>query len=350
MDMFNIPLTAMRRLLLLPLLLIPWNGNADAATLGRRMIVGQSGQTISVPDAPSRIADLWFAHTEIMVMLGAASLIAVTVERPASDPWVFRIAPQLSKAIQLSNTTPNAESLLAAGVDLAFAPSGSPAAPAARRVGIPVLEVIFTDVASLVRCVDLTADVLNTVQARRTASRYDAYLAEVIHDVRRRTDPIAMQARPRVLHIESLHPLKVDGNDTLIDTWINIAGGRNAAIGLSGNQKPVSVEQIAAWNPDVIIVGGKIGVFDLSQMGSLWQSVKAVREKKVFRNPVGVFSWDRYGVEFALQVQWAARLLHPALFRSTDMVGPTMQFYRDYFSYPLRKDEAQKIIDSQPPG
>jgi iron complex transport system substrate-binding protein len=41
----------------------------------------------------------------------------------------------------------------------------------------------------------------------------------------------------------------------LIDVWINYAGGIDVASkDITGNQKAVTAEQIAAWNPDIIIV------------------------------------------------------------------------------------------------
>ena len=315
-----------------------------------RTLTDQSGRQVVVPSAPGRIADLWYAHNELLIMLGGASSIAVTVETPLRSPWMFKVAPGLGKAIELSSTTPNAEALLAAGVDLAFATKGTGSVESIRRIGIPTLEVEFTDTASLMRCLQLTADALGTSEAKTVAARYAAGLADTIRTVRAVTDPIPAAARPRVLHIMSLSPLLVDGAGTIIDNWITIAGGRNAADGLSGNMKPVSVEQIAAWNPDIIILGGTAGTLDVKNAGQLWQSVKAVRDGRIYRNPAGVFAWDRYGSEILLQLRWAAKTLHPDLFRSTDMVELTRSFYRDFLSYPLRTDEAQRMIDALPPA
>ena len=45
--------------------------------------------------------------------------------------------------------------------------------------------------------------------------------------------------------------------NTLIDTWINVAGGTNAAgKDVQGNMQQVTFEQIQAWDPDVIIMMG----------------------------------------------------------------------------------------------
>ena len=316
-----------------------------------RTVIDQAGHQVAVPMAARRIADLWYAHNEVLIMLGAGPSIAVTVDRPSTTPWMFRVAPELNRAIQLASPTPTAEALLAAGVDLAFVPGNArPEADTLRRVGIPTLQVMFTGGASLMRCLAVTADALNTDRARTTAARYDAYLTSTVANLRAVTDRFAPASRPRVLHIMSLSPLRVDGADTVIDDWISIAGGRNAAAGLVGNMKPVSLEQVVAWNPDIIILGGEAGPLDAATADPLWRSVKAVQDGRVYRNPAGVYEWDRYGAEYALQMQWAAKTLHPELFAGIDMVALSRAFYRDFFSYPLTADEAQRILAAQPPA
>ncbi len=124
-----------------------------------------------------------------------------------------------------------------------------------------------------------------------------------------------------------------------------MAGGRNAAVGLRGTLQPVSVEQIVQWNPDIIIVGGQ----DASPDADPLATIPALRGRRVVRNPSGVYQWDRHGPEFALQVQWTAKLLHPAQFADLDMTRETMAFYRRFFDYPLSADEAGRILAAQPP-
>ena len=55
-----------------------------AGYLALALLLG--GAAPAVP-APGRIADLWFAHNELLVMLGATASIAVTVERSSTAPW-----------------------------------------------------------------------------------------------------------------------------------------------------------------------------------------------------------------------------------------------------------------------
>jgi len=315
-----------------------------------RTVTDQSGTQLQVPVHPQRIADLWFAHNAIMVMLGGTDRIAVTADTEAREPWMFRVAPALRQALQLDGPVPTAETLLAAHVDLAVATKGSPAAAVARSVNLPAPAVGFQNAEGLIQCIDLTADLLNDDRARTAAQAYARYLKDVIARIEAKTKGLTDAERPRVLHIQSLHPLRVDGPGTMIDDWIRIAGGRDAATGLQGGMKDVSIEQVAAWNPDVVILGNQTEHVDPAADGGVWHSIKAVQTDHVFTNPHGVFTWDRYGSEYPLQLLWTAKTLHPDLFADVDMVAETRAFYQRFFGYALSATDAQRILNGQPPA
>lgn len=312
-----------------------------------RCVLALALLTTTADAAPTahRIAELWYAHNAVTVMLGAADQVLVTVATPQAQPWMFRIAPVLLRARAVANGPANAEALLADHVDLAFV---SQAAEAERlnRLGIPAKHVEFTDVSTLRDNLRTTAMAIGTPLALARARAYEAYLTQTQQRLSDGLKGLSATARPRVLHLASLSPLRADGADTLIDSWITLAGGRNAAIGLTGNLQNISPEQIARWNPDVIIVGGQAkGATDRP-----WTAMPIFAGRRVVRNPVGVFPWDRYGPEFALQLQWAAKLLHPDRFASLDLPHQTDDFYRRFFGYRLRWGEYNRIVHALPPA
>ncbi|WP_242400944.1 TroA family protein [Acetobacter okinawensis] len=68
-----------------------------------RLVTDMSGATVEIKDDAPPIADLWYAHNEISVMLGAAPRIRVTAENAADNPWLFKIAPVLYMAHMASS-------------------------------------------------------------------------------------------------------------------------------------------------------------------------------------------------------------------------------------------------------
>lgn len=330
---------------LLGLILGPTPAQAEAW----RSAADDTGRQVRLADRVERIADAWYAHHALLMTLGAGSRIVATVNHASSRPWMFRLQPSLHRALAVSGTSFNVEALLAAGVELTFVSAGDRHALALEQAGLPVARMGFSDLHSLAESLTHTARLLGTEEAARRAADYNAYLADSLREVHAATDWLSPEQRPKVLHIASLNPLKVDGADTLIDDWIAAAGGRNAARGLRGNLQTVSAEQVLAWQPDVLILAASAGSLDNAPGAALLQQTEAVRQGRVLRNPDGVFPWDRYGTEVALQIHWAAGQLHPALFPQQDMLGRTMAFYARFFDHPLSREEAQRILDGLPP-
>ncbi|HEY5410562.1 MAG TPA: hypothetical protein VIJ94_07535, partial [Caulobacteraceae bacterium] len=114
---------------------------------------------------------------------------------------------------------------------------------------------------------------------------------------------------------------------------------------LHGALKPISAEQIAVWKPDIIIVGGQ----DERAQDNPAAIVPALKGYRIVRNPSGVYQWDRHGPEFALQLLWTAKLLHPARFKDVDMARETTGFYRRLFGYPMTAQETASILAAEPP-
>jgi len=318
-------------------------------TLAARQVVDDAGHTVMVPDQVNAIADGWFAHHSVLMTLGAGNKIVATVNHPQSQPWMFKIAPTLNQALQVRGTAFNPESLLARRVDVVFTSRGNDKAQSYRQAGLPTLEMAFTDYPTLMKSVTATAETLGTADARARAKDYNHYLQTTLDAVLQKTQQLTAAQRPSVLHIQSLKPLKVDGSQTLIDTWITLAGGINAAAEIKGNMKEVSPERVLAWQPDIIILGANCGTLADSPYAQLFSGLNAVKNGKVVQNPAGVFPWDRYGTESALQIQWAAQLLHPEKFPEVEMVKVTQEFYHRFFDYPLTPDEASRILHAQPP-
>jgi iron complex transport system substrate-binding protein len=111
------------------------------------------------------------------------------------------------------------------------------------------------------------------------------------------------------------------------------------------------MEQIAAWNPDVIIVGTAPNEANRRAIlaDPRWSQIKAVRTGRVFVNPSGVYLWDRHSAEAALQVLWAAKTLHPARFPDLDLRKETKAFYAKFFDHTLTDADYDRIMRAAAP-
>lgn len=315
-----------------------------------RVARDDSAHEVKLPAEVRRIADGWYAHHELLMTLGAGARIVATVNHAQSMPWMFKVQPSLNDATAVDGTAFNVETLLENQVDLVFTTTGDRQALAYEQAGLPVMRMGFSDLPGLQRSLLDTAQALGGAEPMARAKAYNQYLDQQQAAVQAQVGGLSEEQRPRVLHIASVNPLKVDGGNTLIDDWIQLAGGRNAATGLKGNLQVVSAEQVLAWQPDVIILAANAGDLGQASEAPLLQQLTAVQQGHVLRNPAGVFPWERYGTEVALQLRWAAQQLHPQLFAGVDMVAQTQDFYRRFFDYRLSADEARRILQGLPPA
>ncbi|OAV73022.1 hypothetical protein Barb6_00613 [Bacteroidales bacterium Barb6] len=313
--------------------------------------VNVDGVQVAVPTKINRIADAWPAHNMIVYMLGQGDKIVATSVSKRMCPWFYKINPPMEKAVTTfaSNGDNSMEELIKAKPDLVFLTKMHANSNAISRMGYTVVELSFSDFPGLRECVLTTADVLGG-NAKPKAEKYVAYLDSNIRNIQLVTNKIPESKKPKVLHITSLSPITVSGNNMIIGAWIKLCGGVNAAVNVE-NSKQVSSEQILLWNPDIIIYAGsyaEIKEQDVLSNPAL-KNTKAGKNKRIYINPKGLFSWDRYSAEEALQIQWAAQKFYPDKFKSFDVVKETVFFYHSFFNYPLTEEEAEMIIKGQAP-
>ena len=108
----------------------------------------------------------------------------------------------------------------------------------------------------------------------------------------------------------------------------------------------VSAEEIINANPDIIIVGGNDTDTQIKKIKEhpAFSGSNAVKNGKIYGNPKGVFSWDRYGAENVLQILWAAKTIQPDLFKDVDMKVKTKEFYKEFLNHDLSDKEYGYIL------
>lgn len=320
---------------------------AEQTSASTQTITDMAGKTVEIPTDVERVADLWHAHNEVVLMLGAGDKLVSTTSTIQNLPFFNLVYPGIKSvpAGMAASGEIDVEGVIATKPDVAIiSQSSSQGAELLEDAHIPVVAMQFTTFEDMKKCFLLTGEILGEEEKIR-AEKYIDYLDSKLTDITSVTSSLSEEKKPTVLHLQSFEPLKADGADTLIDTWINVAGGVNTAgKEVSGNMKEVSFEQIQKWNPDVIILGSTLKDKEKILNDPLWKDINAVKNNQVYVNPRGVFHWDRYGAEEALQIQWAAQTLHPDLFPNLDIKEELKSFYHDFFSYDLTDEEIESIL------
>ncbi|MFW5649148.1 MAG: ABC transporter substrate-binding protein [Candidatus Alkaliphilus sp. MAG34] len=136
--------------------------------------------------------------------------------------------------------------------------------------------------------------------------------------------------KQKVLFLGSSSPLSV-APDAMIQTQlIEAAGGINAVSGVDvkGEFADVNIEQIIAWNPDVIWCPAyaKYTIESLLK-DPAWSGIKAIKNKAIYEFPSALEPWDYPTASVALGVSWATHNLHPDLHSLDDLKKDADEFY-----------------------
>jgi len=172
---------------------------------------------------------------------------------------------------------PDVERIVAADPDLVLCTTdGNPKerVKVLEAMGIPCFAVGPQNLAEIFRTIERIGKLLGVPgKGRREA---DALRARAERVSREKRTP-----SPRVLFVVSTSPIIAAGNGTFLDELVRIPGGRNAAGRFAGRYPRLSVEDLIAAAPDIILVAGMTGVEGFSPDVSRWVEVPAFRNGDV---------------------------------------------------------------------
>lgn len=127
---------------------------------------------------------------------------------------------------------------------------------------------------------------------------------------------------------------------------LDIIGIENVAqmdVNSGGGVSEVSFEQIAAWNPSIIITYTE-KVYDKITTDPVWAEIEAVKSKQVYKVPTAPYNFvsDPPSVNRMIGIHWLGNLLYPDKyeFSTEDMIT----FYKDFYHLELSKEQAEETL------
>ena len=247
-----------------------------------------------------RVVSLNPAATEAIFTIGADSLL-VGRSRWDEYPNAVSRVPALGDGIR-----PNIEAVLAARptlVVLYATAENRAAADALARAGVRTIALRVDRIAQFHR---LLATLGRALGAEANARVVSDSVQSTLDRVRSLT---ASLPQPRVVWPAWESPLLVIGGGSYIDELLTIAGAKNVFHDMEAPSPPVSIEEIAKRDPDLVITGASRGA-KLSANPS-WQAIRAVRETRfIVQNPSVT---GRPSAVLGMAAVQLARALHPEL-------------------------------------
>jgi iron complex transport system substrate-binding protein len=341
---------------------VPATGPAAASTTQptptTQVVTTISGAQVRVPLRVNRIAEQFPAHTATDIMLGAGGKLVAIPPNVKTLPFLRNVFPGIASVPELfqNGGGVNMEQLLHAKPDVVSAIDGGAVLTPFQAVGLPAVDMYFPNLSQLTQSITLAGQVYGG-DAAKIAQQYNNYFDGNVELIQSRLANLPDSQRPTVLHIRNFPPLTINSGTSIVGQWIKLAGGTDVASGVNGTT--ITAEQVLKWNPDILIIqapGGDQGkaansaesvLKSLSAAIPGWDNLKAVKNHQVFFNPQGLYPWEQYGPEEALQILWAAKTLHLYLFKDVDMRTEAHDFYKTFFRYNVSDVELNQIFQNQ---
>lgn len=116
-----------------------------------------------------------------------------------------------------------------------------------------------------------------------------------------------------------------------------------------GQGSETSLEQIALWNPDIIVFASG-SIYDTVADDPAWDGIAAIDNGNYYEAPGTPYNWLNYPptVNQVMGMQWLPRLLYPDKFDDS-IADVTRSYYSTFYGYDLSDEELDGLIANAVP-
>lgn len=264
----------------------------------------------SIPEGhPERIVSLAPSNTEILFAIGAGDRVVGVTDYCNYPPIVLEKKKRGEIVSVGGYSTINVEKVLALKPDLVVASYGNglETIETLRKFGI---NVIAFDPKTIQ---DVMKDIVLIGRATGNYDNATKVVGEMVEKIEAVREKVKNKPKVKVAHLLWHDPIWVSGKNTFIDEVITLANGEN--VFRFDGWRVVSIEDLIAANPDVILVssgtgmgGGKDIVYEWVTSDKRLKSIKAIENGKVFIVDADIINRPSYRLADALEI--VAELIH----------------------------------------
>lgn len=319
-----------------------------------RTVTDQLGRQVVIADNIERVVVLQHQTLNILVQLNATDKIVGILanwKQQLGDNY-GRLAPALSDKAALGDLTHvDTEKLVALHPQVVFVTNYAPQEmiDSITRLGIPVIAISLRHDSDPAQAAKMNATPVNEDEAYNQGLREGiALIGEVVNkqaEAKALTDA-AFAYRQRVsarlkgisdserVRAYMANPdLTTYGSGKYTGLMMQHAGALNVAAATVQGFKQVSMEQVIAWNPQVIFVQDRYPqVVSEITCKPEWQVIDAVKQHRVWLMPEYAKAWGYPMPEaIGLGELWMAKKLYPARFKDIDMKQEAERWYQRFY-------------------
>ena len=328
------------------------------ANINAKTVTDLTGKKVTIKDNPTRIAIVPIPWASLTYLVDGDSSKIIGMNPSSKEAYDISILKDLAPNMKKVNTAfvdsdfnINYEELALLKPDIVIVwDFQNDAIEKLAKLKIPAVAIKYGTLENVQEGIKLLGDILNRQEKAQKLINYhkdtNKYLAS-------KTKKLENIKRKKILYL--INPqLTVSSGNSVTNIMIDMAGGENVAkdITTGGSWSKVTMEQIIKWNPDIIILSNfdKIlpeDIYNNKFEGQDWSKISAVKNKKVFKAPIGIYRWDAPSAETPLMIKWIAKVAAPEIFNDYDIRKDIKDFYLEFFNYKLSDEQLNFILNSK---
>ncbi len=325
-----------------------------------RTIVDDMDRTVSVPDQIQRmvITNVYpYASVATVFLGGTDKIVGISpvAMSAAKNGLLGELYPDI-KSVQtnfMQSNSINIEALMRLKPDVVIANAGDiPTIKQVENAGIPVVAVSTSKWNyDVVQTYDNWIKTLSTLFPEHDKSDKAAQASKrALELVQKRTAHLKPEERKGVLFLFQYGPKRMitSGKNFFGQYWCDAIGARNVASKIQTNNANalINMEHVYAWNPDVVFITNFTPTLpkDLYEgTHDNWSNIKAVRNKQVYKMPLGVYRSYTPSADTPLTLLWMAKTVYPELFSDIDLTVEVRNYYKELFGVTLTDEQIASI-------
>lgn len=338
---------------------------ATAATSAlARTITDDMGRKVNVPDKVERVVvtNIFpYASVAAVYLGGAEKLVGIhpVSMSAAKNGLLSEIYPEILKADTsfMKGASLNIEGLMKLRPDVVFVNAGDVNnIKAIENAGMNAVAISASkwDYNVLTTYEHWLGTLQSIFPERKTADKADAISKKTLALVQSRVKGLKEKDRKRVLFLFQYGDKRIvtSGKHFFGQYWCDAVGAKNVAEDVKADNANaiVSMEQIYAWNPDIVFVTNFTPAVPADiYSGKIhdWSQVKAVKEKQVYKLPLGIYRSYTPSADTPMTLLWMAKTVYPELFKDINIQREVKHYYKDLYGINLTDAQVASIYEAR---
>lgn len=342
----------------------------DSLNGSTHIVVDHGGNQVEVPNKIERIvvSDIFPIPAVLSVFFNSADKIvgvAPTSYSAAKNSLLSQIYPEIlnAKTDFMNGNVINVEELMKLNPDVVFySENNNEQKEVLTKAGFCAIGISangwhYDCIETLNHWLETLTDVfkysddINILTERSNKAQKKS--VEIYEMIKSRVSKLTNEEKKRVFFLFQYNDstMMTSGKNFFGQWWADASGCINVAEGLEkDNSVATNLEQVYAWNPEMIFITNfttalpkdlyenTVGTYD-------WSEVKAVKEKEVYKLPLGMYRTYTPGIDTPITLLWFAKTAYPDMFNDIDLIKETREYYKDIFGVNLTDDQIKSIYN-----